>query len=345
MLLRSVTRRLISFAKPSSEWKKPVRVALTGANGNIGYAMAFRIANGEMLGPDQPVILHLLDLPQAQQGLIGLNMELSDCAFPLLQSVVTTDDYSKAFSDVDFALLVGSKPRGPGMERGDLLRDNGKIFIGQGKALNDYASRNCKTLVVGNPANTNCLILQSHCNDLPAENFTAMTRLDHDRGLTQLADHLNCSTHELSQFCVWGNHSPTMYPDVTNLMRNGTPVANLIDEDWRVSNFIPRVQQRGAEIIANRKLSSAASAGNAAIAAMRDWHLGTDGQWTSFSVLNKGEYGVSEGLVFSYPVVVDSNGQWKIVEGLNISEESRKRIKHTEDELLSERQAIESMLG
>jgi malate dehydrogenase len=273
-------------------------------------------------------------------------MELSDCAFPLLQDVVTTDDYSKGFSDVEFALLVGSKPRGPGMERGDLLRDNGKIFVGQGKALNDYAARNCKTLVVGNPANTNCLILQSHCPDLAKENFTAMTRLDHDRGLFQLADYLQCKTTELSNFCVWGNHSPTMYPDVSNLTRNGQNISGLIDNTWRTENFIPRVQKRGAEIIEWRKLSSAASAGNAAIAHMRDWHLGTNGQWASFSVLTDGKaYGVSEGLIFSFPVTVDANGQWNMVQGLEISEESRKRIQLTEKELLDERALVESMLG
>jgi malate dehydrogenase len=344
MLLRNL-KRTISFAKPSSEWKKPVRVALTGANGNIGYAMAFRIASGEMLGPDQPVILHLLDLPNAQQGLRGLNMELSDCAFPLLDSVVTTDDYSKGFADVDFALLVGSKPRGEGMERSDLLKDNGKIFIGQGKALNDYASRDCKTLVVGNPANTNCMILQSHCPDISSDNFCAMTRLDHDRGLAQLAEYFNCSITELTDFCIWGNHSPTMYPDVTKLKVRGKEAFNEIDADWRVNEFTPRVQKRGAEIIANRKLSSAASAGNAAIAHMRDWHLGTNGEWASFSVLSKGEYGISPGLIFSYPVVVDGQGKWSIVEGLEVSEMSRQMIKITENELLSERETVEHLLG
>ena len=337
---------MISFAKPTSEWKKPVRVALTGANGNIGYAMAFRIASGDMLGPDQPVILHLVDLPFAQQGLQGLRMELNDCAFPLLQDVVTTDDYSKGFADIEFALLVGSKPRGPGMERADLLRDNGKIFVGQGKALNDYASRNCKTLVVGNPANTNCLILQSHCPDLAKENFCAMTRLDHDRGLYQLANYLNCQPHELSNFCIWGNHSPSMYPDVSYLQMNGTQVTNKIDNTWRTETFIPKVQKRGAEIIEYRKLSSAASAGNAAIAHMRDWHLGTNGEWTSFSVLTDGkQYGVSDNLIFSFPVTVDNNGNWTMVEGLELSEESVSRIKHTEKELLDERALVENLLG
>lgn len=345
MLLRNLTRRCISFAKPSSEWKKPVRVVITGANGNIGYATAFRVASGDMLGQDQPIILHLLDLPFAQQGLVGLNMELDDCAFPLLQSVVTTDDYSKAFKDVDFAMMIGSKPRGPGMERADLLRDNGNIFVGQGKALNDYASRSCKTLVVGNPANTNCLILQSHCPDLPKKNFTSMTRLDHDRGISQLASYLNCRTTELGQFAIWGNHSPSMYPDVSNLLRNNECVTNLIGEEWRTQTFIPKVQQRGAEIIANRKLSSAASAGSAAISHMRDWHLGTNGQWTSMSILNTGQYGVSKDLMFSYPVVIDAEGNWEMVQGLEISQESRKRIQFTENELLEERNAIESMLG
>ena len=345
MLLRNLSKRFMAYAKPSSEWKAPVRVVLTGANGNIGYAMAFRIASGDMLGPDQPVILHLLDLPNAQQGLVGLNMELNDCAFPLLHNVVTTDDYATAFSDVDFALLVGSKPRGPGMERADLLKDNGKIFIGQGKALNDYASRNCKTLVVGNPANTNCMILQSHCPGIPKENFCAMTRLDHDRGLSQLADYFNVNTTQLSDICIWGNHSPSMYPDVSFLKVNGEHVTSKIDTDWRVNNFTPRVQNRGAEIIANRKLSSAASAGNAAIAHTRDWHLGTNGEWTSFSVLSQGEYGISPGLIFSYPVVVDSNGNWEIVQGLEISEASRELIRNTENELIGERETVEHLLG
>ena len=345
MLLRNLSKKFIHLNKPSSQWKEPVRVVLTGANGNIGYAMAFRIASGEMLGPDQPVILHLLDLPNAQQGLLGLQMELSDCAFPLLHGVVTTDEYSKAFADVNFALLVGSKPRGPGMERADLLKDNGKIFVGQGKALNDYASRDCRTLVVGNPANTNCMILQSHARDLPSENFCAMTRLDHDRGLAQLGDYFNCNTSELSDFCIWGNHSPTMYPDVTNLKLRGQNVSQQVDQDWRANNFTPRVQQRGAEIIANRKLSSAASAGNAAISHTRDWYLGTDGQWTSFSVLSQGEYGISPGLIFSYPVVVDPVTGWKIVEGLEISEASREMIRKTEDELIGERDTVQHLMG
>lgn len=345
MLLRNLSKRFISFAKPSSEWKAPVRVAITGANGNIGYATAFRVASGEMLGPDQPVILHLLDLPNAQQGLVGLSMELSDCAFPLLQNVVITDEYSKAFGDIDYGLLIGSKPRGPGMERSDLLKDNGKIFVGQGKAINDYAKRNAKILVVGNPANTNCMILQSHCPDLPVENFCAMTRLDHDRGLSQLAERFNCGVTELSDFCIWGNHSPTMFPDVTNLKVRGKSVSGQIDEDWRINTFTPKVQQRGAEIIANRKLSSAASAGNAAISHMRDWALGTGGQWTSFSVKSKGEYGISPGLIFSYPVTVDAQSNWKIVEGLTVSEASRAMIQKTENELLSERETVEHLMG
>ena len=325
--------------------KAPLKVAITGANGNIGYAMAFRVASGEMLGKDQPVILSLVDLPNFQQGLQGLKMELDDCAFPLLQGVETNDDLSKGFADVDYALLVGSKPRGPGMERADLLKDNGKIFIGQGKALNDYASRNCKTLVVGNPANTNCLILQSHAPDLPKGNFTAMTRLDHDRGLYQLANHLGCPTQELDKFVVWGNHSPTMHPDSSYLTRNGENVSNLVNEEWRVNEFIPRVQQRGAEIIANRKLSSAASAANAAISHMRDWHLGTDGKWASFSFLSSGEYGFEPGLIFSYPVTVNAQGQYQLVEGLEISEDSRARIQRSEQELIDERNTISHLLG
>ena len=231
------------------------------------------------------------------------------------------------------------------MERADLLKDNGKIFIGQGKALNDYANRDCKTLVVGNPANTNTMILQSHCPDIDPKNFCAMTRLDHDRGLAQLAEYFECNTSEFSDFCIWGNHSPTMYPDVTKLKLRGKNVSGDIDEDWRVNNFIPRVQQRGAEIIANRKLSSAASAGNAAISHVRDWHLGTAGEWTSFSVLSHGEYGVSPGLIFSYPVVVDPKTGWKIVDNLEISEMSREMIRITENELLGERETVQHLMG
>lgn len=296
-----------------------------------------------MLGPDQPVILHLIDLPNFESGLKGINMELNDCAFPLLQGVVTTSSLSTGFKDIDYALLIGSKPRSKGMERADLLKDNGKIFIETGKALNDNAKRSVRVLVVGNPANTNCLIAQHYANDIPAENFTAMTRLDHNRGLYQLAKKLNVGLDEISNFCVWGNHSPTMFPDTTNVKVNGKLVHDSLDHNWRVNEFIPKVQQRGAAIIEQRKLSSAASAGNAAIDHMRTWTYGTNGDWASFSVKSNGEYGVEKGLIFSYPVTVE-NGQWKIVEGLKFNDEAKERMKKTEQELIGEREVISELL-
>lgn len=344
MLNNFVKRSFASFLKPRSEWKKPVRIAVTGANGNIGYATVFRIANGAMLGPDQPVILHLIDLPAFQSGLTGVNMELNDCAFPLLQGVVCTDNASVGFKDVDYALLFGAKPRGPGMERQDLLKDNGKIFIDTGKAINDNASRNVKVVTIGNPANTNCLIANHYAPDLPDENFTAMTRLDHDRGLSQLAQRLNAPLDDIENFAVWGNHSPTMFPDTTNTTVNGQNIHNQLGEEWRNNTFIPDVQQRGAAIIKARKLSSAASAGNAAMAHLRDWVLGTNNRWVSMSIKSKGEYGVTPGLIFSYPVTCE-NGNWKIVEGLTVNEEQRKRIQHTENELLSERDMVSNLLN
>lgn len=339
---KTLTKNFTNFLKPKSQWKKPVRVAVTGANGNIGYASLFRIANGEMLGPDQPIILHLIDLPNFQQGLQGIKMELTDCAFPLLQEIVTTDDLSIGFKDIDCALLIGSKPRGPGMERADLLKDNGKIFVSTGKALDDYANRDCKIVVVGNPANTNCLIAQSHAPNLNPENFSAMTRLDHDRALSQLALNQNCSISDIQNFCIWGNHSPTMFPDSFNATINGTKFHNKLDHDWRVNKFIPEVQQRGGAIIKARGLSSAASAGNAAIAHMRDWMLGTAGNWTSMGVLSRGEYGIQEGLIYSFPVVVGEGVE--IVKGVQVGEEQMEMMRVTESELLGERQLVEHLM-
>lgn len=335
--------RSVHFVAPEGKWKQPVRVSITGAAGNIGYAVAFRVANGEMLGPDQPVILHLIDLPFAEEKLKGVKMELDDCAFPLLHGVVCTSDPSVGFKDTNYNMLIGAKPRGPGMERGDLLKDNGKIFIDTGKAINDHSARDCKTLVVGNPANTNCLIAAHYAKDLPKENFHAMTRLDHDRGLSQLAEKLKCKTTDIEKFAVWGNHSPTMYPDTHYMTVKGKPVQSSLDAKWLNDAFIPAVQQRGAAVIKARGSSSAASAGNAAISHIRDWVTGTNGQWTSFSVPTDGSYNVPKGLIFSFPVTV-ANKKYSIVQGLKISEEAQRRIDTTTKELLEERKAVEHLL-
>jgi len=324
--------------------KAPVRIAVTGAAGNIGYATVFRIANGDVLGKDQPVILHLIDVPQGQDALKGVKMELDDCAFPTLAGVVCTDSLTTGFKDVDYAFLIGAKPRGPGMERGDLLKDNAKIFIEQGKAINDNSKRSVKVLVVGNPANTNALIAGHYAKDLPKTAFTAMTRLDHNRALSQLVTKTGCQLHDIKNLCIWGNHSPTMYSDINHCTIKGKRALDLVDQKWVDTEFIPVVQQRGAAIIKARKLSSAASAGNAAIDHMRDWAHGTNGEWTSMGILSDGSYGVPKGIVFSYPVTI-KNGQYQIVQGLKISPEAQKRLDITRDELLSERAAIENLLA
>jgi malate dehydrogenase len=279
-----------------------------------------------------------------EESLKGVQAELHDCAFPLLDEVVITSDLSKAFKDIDYAFLVGAKPRGPGMERADLLKDNGKIFVDVGKAMNDNAKRDAKTIVVGNPANTNCLIASHYAKDLPRENFTAMTRLDHNRALTQLALKTGSKVTDIKNLAVWGNHSPTMYPDIRYTTINGKKATDLVDKNWVSSEFIPRVQQRGAEIIKLRKLSSAASAGNAAIDHMRDWVFGSN-DWQSISFYTDGKlYGVPKGIIFSFPCTT-ANGKYKPVEGLKLDDaESQERIKKTTDELLSERQAVEHLL-
>ena len=325
--------------------KQPLRVAVTGAAGNISYAMLFRIASGEMLGKDQPVILQLLEITPALDALKGVVMELEDCAFPLLAGVVQTDDATVAFKDIDYALLVGARPRGPGMERKDLLEANAAIFSAQGKALNDVASRDVKVLVVGNPANTNALIAQRNAPDLDPRNFTAMTRLDHNRAMAQLADKTDSTVNDVKNMTIWGNHSSTQYPDLTACTVNGKPALDLVDRDWYENTYIPEVQQRGAAIIKARGASSAASAANAAIAHMRTWALGTDeNDWVSMGVYSNGEYGIAEGLIYSFPCTC-SNGDWSIVEGVDVSSDfSKEKMAATEQELSEERDAVAHLL-
>jgi malate dehydrogenase len=324
----------------------PVRVAVTGAAGQIGYSLLFRIASGEMLGKDQPVILQMLELPmeKAQAALRGVMMELEDCAFPLLAGMVGTDDPMVAFKDADVALLVGAMPRGPGMERKDLLLKNAEIFTVQGKALNAVASRNVKVLVVGNPANTNAYIAMKSAPNLPARNFTAMLRLDHNRALSQLAGKAGVPVADIEKLIVWGNHSPTMYPDYRFAAVNGQSLKDKIaDEAWNRETFIPKVGKRGAAIIEARGLSSAASAANAAIDHIRDWVLGTDGKWTTMGIPSDGSYGIPQDVMYGYPVVC-KNGEYEIVQGLEIDEFSRERMNHTLAELEEERAGVAHLL-
>ncbi|GAB2197765.1 malate dehydrogenase [Sessilibacter sp. MAH4] len=324
--------------------KSPVRVAVTGAAGQISYSLLFRIAAGEMLGPDQPVILQMLEITPALGALKGVAMELDDCAFPLLAGMVCTDDANVAFKDADFALLVGARPRGPGMERKDLLEANAAIFSAQGKALNDNASRGVKVLVVGNPANTNALIAQRNAPDLNPRQFTAMTRLDHNRALTQLAQKTGKSINDVKNLVIWGNHSSTQYPDIHQTTVDGTDAMSLIDQAWYEADFIPTVQKRGAAIIDARGASSAASAANAAIFHMRDWALGSvEGDWVSMGVYSDGSYGIDEGLIYSFPCVC-KDGDWTIVQGVELNEFSVAKMKATEDELKEERDAVAHLL-
>jgi malate dehydrogenase len=320
--------------------KAPVRVAVTGAAGQISYSLIFRIASGSMLGPDQPVILQLLEIPPAMGALQGVLMELNDCAFPLVAGVIATDDPNVAFKDVDFALLVGSRPRGPGMERSDLLNANGAIFTVQGKALSDNAKPTVRVLVVGNPANTNALICQKNAPKLNPRNVTAMMRLDHNRAMSQIAEKTGCHSTQVEKVVVWGNHSATQYPDISYATAAGKSVKSLVSDEWNKNDFIPTVQQRGAAIIKARGASSAASAASAAVDHMRTWALGSNGQWVSMGVCSKGNpYGVDEDLIFAFPIVC-ANGDWKIVEGLEIDAFSREMIKKTEAELQGERAAV-----
>jgi malate dehydrogenase len=323
---------------------KPVTVAITGAAGQIGYQLCFRIAAGDMLGPDQPVVLKLLEITPVLDALHGVVMELRDCAFPLLDGVLATDDANVAFKDADYALLVGARPRGPGMERSDLLTANGKIFGPQGRALNDHASRDVKVLVVGNPANTNALIAQAHAPDLDPPNFTAMTRLDHNRALAQLADKAGIHHGRIQRMVVWGNHSSTQYPDIRFTRAEGKELAGQVDTDWYRDTFIPTVQQRGAAIIKTRGASSAASAASAAMDHMRCWAYGTpDGDWVSMAVPSDGSYGIAPGVIYSYPCTC-ANGRYQIVQGLEIDAFSRARMDASGEELREERAAVADLL-
>jgi malate dehydrogenase len=324
--------------------KAPVRVTVTGAAGQIGYALLFRIASGAMLGEDQPVILHLLDITPALGALEGVKMELDDCAFPLLSGVVCTDDPEVGFKDADYALLVGARPRGPGMERKDLLEANAAIFSVQGKAIDKVASKNIKVLVVGNPANTNALITQRNAPSIPAENFTAMMRLDHNRAKSQLASKTGAAVTDVKNMVVWGNHSATQYPDLSGVTVSGKPALDLVEQSWYENDYIPTVAQRGAAIIKARGASSAASAANAAIDHVRSWALGTEaGDHVSMGIYSDGSYGITEGLIYSFPCTCE-NGQWTIVQGLEISDFSKERMAATQQELTEERDAVAHLL-
>ena len=324
--------------------KAPVRVTVTGAAGQISYSLLFRIAAGQMLGTDQPVILQLLEITPALEALKGVSMELEDCAFPLLAGIVQTDDANVAFKDTDYALLVGARPRGPGMERKDLLEANAAIFSAQGKAIDANASRDIKVLVVGNPANTNALIAQRNAPSINPRQFTAMTRLDHNRAMSQLADKTGTTINDVTNMTIWGNHSATQYPDLHHTKVNGKTAIDLVEQDWYEADFIPTVQQRGAAIIAARGASSAASAANAAISHMRTWALGTaEGDWASMGIYSDGSYGITEGLIYSFPCVC-KDGDWSIVQGLEINDFSRGKMQATEQELTEERDAVQHLL-
>jgi malate dehydrogenase len=325
--------------------KPAVRVTVTGAAGQISYALLFRIASGAMLGNDQPIILQLLEITPALNALNGVAMELDDCAFPLLKSITCTDNLDLAFKDSDYAILVGARPRGPGMERKDLLEANAAIFSAQGKALNKHANNSAKILVVGNPANTNALIAQRNAPDINPRNFTAMTRLDHNRAITQLAQKLNTSLSSITNMTIWGNHSSTQYPDLHNVKVDGELVIGSVEKNWYESKFIPEVQQRGAAIIKARGASSAASAANAAIDHMNNWVLGSKkNDWVSMGVYSDGSYGITEGLIYSFPVTC-KDGDWSIVNDISINEFSKKKMELTEVELVEEKDAVSHLLS
>jgi malate dehydrogenase len=325
--------------------KPAVRVTVTGAAGQISYALLFRIASGAMLGNDQPIILQLLEITPALNALNGVAMELDDCAFPLLKSITCTDNLDLAFKDSDYAILVGARPRGPGMERKDLLEANAAIFSAQGKALNKHANNSAKILVVGNPANTNALIAQRNAPDINPRNFTAMTRLDHNRAITQLAQKLNTSLSSITNMTIWGNHSSTQYPDLHNVKVDGELVIGSVEKNWYESKFIPEVQQRGAAIIKARGASSAASAANAAIDHMNNWVLGSKkNDWVSMGVYSDGSYGITEGLIYSFPVTC-KDGDWSIVNDISINDFSKKKMELTEVELVEEKDAVSHLLS
>jgi malate dehydrogenase len=322
----------------------PVRVTITGAAGQISYSLLFRIAAGEMLGPNQPVILQMLEITPALDALKGVAMELEDCAFPLVAGIVCTDQADVAFKDADYALLVGARPRGPGMERKDLLEANAAIFSAQGKAINDHASRDIKVLVVGNPANTNALIAQRNAPNIDPRQFTAMTRLDHNRAMSQIAEKVGKTINDVKNMTIWGNHSATQYPDLHHAKVDGKLAIDLVDQDWYEEQFIPTVQQRGAAIIKARGASSAASAANAAIAHMRTWVQGTEaGDWVSMGVYSDGSYGIAEGLIYSFPCTCEA-GDWSIVQGLEINDFSRDKMSATELELTEEKEGVAHLL-
>ncbi len=330
-----------------SQTKSPMRIAVTGAAGQIGYSLLFRIANGDLLGKDQPVILQLLEIPdeKAQKALKGVMMEIDDCAFPLLAGMTAHSDPMTAFKEIDIALLVGARPRGPGMERKDLLSANAQIFTAQGKALNAVAKRTVRVLVVGNPANTNAYIAMKSAPDLPKKNFTAMLRLDHNRALSQIASKTGKPVGGIEKLIVWGNHSPTMYPDYRFATIGGQSVkATINDEAWNKEVFLPTVGKRGAAIIDARGLSSAASAANAAIDHMRDWVLGTQGKWVTMGIASDGSYDIPQDIIYGYPVIC-SGGEYQIVQGLEIDAFSRERMTHTLNELLEERDGVKHLLG
>ena len=324
--------------------KKPVTVTITGAAGNIGYALAFRVASGQMLGADQPINLNLLEIPPALGAVGGVVMELNDCAFPTLNKVTATSDANVAFKDCNFAMLVGARPRGPGMERKDLLLENAKIFSAQGKALDAHASRDVRVLVVGNPANTNSLIAQRNAPSLNPHNFTAMTRLDHNRGLAQLAEKTGAGVADVKKVIIWGNHSATQYPDLYHATIGGKPALSLVEAAWFKDTYIPTVQQRGAAVIKARGTSSAASAAAAALDHVHDWMLGTrDGDWVSMAIPSDGSYGIPEGVIYSYPVTCE-NGTYSIVQGLEIDDFSREKMQATHRELLEERDGVKDLI-